>query len=260
MSNTHLLLFIFVWMGCQSHRNNTQSGAYNTQSFQLPFFKDAESLNRELGLLRMRQLEDVENISVLAELTAGFTLQAMMSDSEDNQRSLELAKQYGILCLRTSSGFESLLQSRGLRITPKAVNVIEDEPHLKDCKQWTGIAWSLWLIERGVLGASIDVKSVQAMSPQNPKSSLDYYQIALNHALDLDPDKDDIIRESLLKASKKSVIPHRMHYEQWRLIDGEASEDWLRLLKEENLSALNGVETAAIRRVFPERFDVPSQE
>ena len=68
-------------MGCQSHRT-IRNQAHTILSSQLPFFKDAESLNRELGLLRMRQLEDVENISVLAELTAGFTLQAMMSDSK----------------------------------------------------------------------------------------------------------------------------------------------------------------------------------
>ena len=258
-STVHMFPFILALIGCLSQRTTNQSESHQHQTFQLPFFKDAESLNRELGLLRLRQLEDEDNILVLSELTAGFTVQAMMADNKDSQRSLELARQYGTRCLRTSSGFESLLQSRGVRITPKAVNVLEDEPQLKHCKRWTGIAWSLWLLERGVLGASIDVKSVQAMSPSKPKGPFEQYQLALSYALDLDSTKNEQISELLLKASQKSVLPHRMHYEHWRLLGNNVTDDWLKLLSTADISSLNAVEREAIQRVFPDRIS-PSLE
>lgn len=252
MSIAHYLVFFITMLACQSHRARVVASAEKKQTFQLPFFKDAASLDRELGLLRLRQLEDENDIIVLAELTAGYTLQAMSARGEDSQRSLEIAKQYGIQCLRTSSGFESLLQSRGLRITPKAVSILDEEPQLKNCQRWTGIAWSLWLLERGVLGASIDVKSVQAMAPNQPKGSFDYYQMALSEALNLEEADDDVIRDALQKSIEKSVIPHRMRYEQWRLTEHDPSNEWREQLQTTDFSSLTDLENEAIRRVFPD--------
>lgn len=251
----NLIVLIFM-LSCGGYRTSVDSTIQQSQPFKLPFFEDAEVLSRELGLLRLRAIEEDDNIVVLGGLAAGYTLQAMMADTSDSSRSLELARQFGLRCLRTSSGFESLLQSRGLRVTPKAVHVLSESPELKHCQQWTGIAWSLWLLERGVLGAAIDVKSVQAMSPEKPKSSYDFYQHALRLALEDDENHYDDINRALSLAVETSDIPNRMYYEQWRLGGANETSQWVDSLTGIDTSRLNGVDIESIRRVLPNHLNL----
>lgn len=247
-----LFSFSFVFFGCHRENKGPLDPSNELIPFRIPYFDNADSLDRELGIIRLKLDTNEDDIELLAQLSAGYTFQAMMNSKSDSRRSLELARQYGLKCLRTSSGFESLLQSRGLRVTPKAIQVLNDEPKYRHCRQWTGISWSLWLIERGVLGAGIDVNSVRTMSPEVPKSMWDHYQHALALSLDIEAPQTEAIKRSLDLSLLQSPIPHRMYYEISRLT-GSDNEKWKLIIEDDADVILNAVDVESIYRVFPEK-------
>ena len=84
------------------------------------------------------------------------------------------ARQYGLQCLMMEPAFGGLVSAAGGQVTKRAVATL-DRGRI-GCMTWTAIAWSRWLDQRKVIGASIDLEAVQALAKR---------------AVDVFPDYDD---------------------------------------------------------------------
>ena len=90
------------------------------------------------------------------------------------QGGYSAGRQYGLQCLMMEPAFGGLVSSAGGQVTKRAVAALDRERI--GCMTWTAIAWSRWLDQRHVIGASIDLEAVQALAQR---------------AVDVFPDYDD---------------------------------------------------------------------
>ncbi len=74
----------------------------------------------------------------------------------------EMARSYGFQCLMLEASFGGLVSAAGGKVTRRAVETLERDRI--GCMTWTSIAWSRWLVEREVIGASIDIEAVQMLA------------------------------------------------------------------------------------------------
>ena len=64
------------------------------------------------------------------------------------------------------------MQSSGGAVTVRAVETLESDRI--GCMTWTSLAWSRWLADRGVIGASIDLEATIALAQRAVAVKADY--------------------------------------------------------------------------------------
>jgi hypothetical protein len=98
---------------------------------------------------------------LLGRLARAYTVRAY-AHPDDGLDGFVTAREFGLRCLMLEDAFGGLVQSAGGAVTKRAVGTLE--PNRIGCITWTSLAWSRWLDERGVVGASIDLGATQALA------------------------------------------------------------------------------------------------
>lgn len=170
---------------------------------------DIEELDRAIQWYLSGVREFPDDAKMMGRLARAYTLRAYGHPS-DGLDGYATAKEFGIRCLMTETGFAGLVQSAGGEVTRRSISTLEADRI--GCMTWTSIAWGRWLDERGVVGASIDLVAVQAMAqravdvmPQYG-GGRPYEALGLALALPPEPLKPDLggARKAFLSASKLS--------------------------------------------------------
>ncbi len=97
----------------------------------------------------------------MGRLARAYTVRAYAHPA-DGLDGFVTAREFGLRCLMLEEGFGGLVSAAGGRVTKRAVETL-DRSRI-GCMTWTSIAWSRWLDERGVVGASIDLEAVQSLA------------------------------------------------------------------------------------------------
>jgi tetratricopeptide (TPR) repeat protein len=149
------------------------------------------------------------------------------------------AREFGLECMKIDASFGGLVSAAGGAVTPQAVAVLG--PEFVECMTWTSIAWSRWLDERGVIGASIDLPAVKALARRAVELQPDYDgglpSAALGLALALAPKP---LKPKLKQARKAfevaiAAAPERLSYRvdlaQYVVAAEGRQEEWVQLLE-----------------------------
>ncbi|NOY28017.1 MAG: hypothetical protein GXP62_19295 [Oligoflexia bacterium] len=81
--------------------------------------------------------------------------------SEPNRDDLYTSRSWALQCLAQRPGVAGRLAQTGGRITRWVVAIVPPED--ARCLAWGAIAWSEWLYQRGVVGAALDLDSVETL-------------------------------------------------------------------------------------------------
>ena len=98
---------------------------------------------------------------LMGRLARAYTVRAY-AHPDDGIDGFVTAREFGLRCLRLEDAFGGLVQSAGGAVTKRAVGTLAS--NRIGCITWTSLAWSRWLDERGVVGASIDLGATQALA------------------------------------------------------------------------------------------------
>ena len=98
---------------------------------------------------------------LMGRLARAYTVRAY-AHPDDGLDGFVTAREFGLRCLMLEDAFGGLVQSAGGAVTKRAVGTLES--NRIGCITWTSLAWSRWLDERGVIGASIDLGATQALA------------------------------------------------------------------------------------------------
>ena len=200
-----------------------------------------EAIEGYLSLL-VRAPEDQR---VLGRLARAYTVRGS-AHPQGGVGDLVVAREFGLRCLVLDPSFAGLVETAGGRITAESVSVLESDANtqFEACLVWTTIAWSRWIVSRGVWSAAADLDAVEALGRHAAKIAPDYGQgrafQAQGLALALRPPLLDgqgnieAARESFMEARQRSPDRLLIRVEQAELIEareGNRSE-WEALLRE----------------------------
>ena len=148
-----------------------------------------------------------KHAKLMGRLARAYTVRAY-AHPPDGLDGFVTAREFGLRCLMTEPAFGGLVQSSGGAVTVRAVETLESDRI--GCMTWTSIAWSRWLDERGVIGASIDLEATIALAKRAVDLKADYDKgrpyAALGVALALAPTPLDPDLEGARKALNKATM------------------------------------------------------
>lgn len=133
---------------------------------------------------------------------------------EAEQDDYATAREHGLRCLMLEDAFGGLVTAAGGSVTIRAVKTL-DASRI-GCIAWTSIAWSRWLDDRGVVGASIDLEATEALARQavelNPTyaGGLPYAALGLALALPPKPLGPDLVGARSAFAEASQLAPERL--------------------------------------------------
>lgn len=122
---------------------------------------DKDDLKEFIGDKPEKVKTTPDQIQMMGELSQ---LRLILGVYEEDDHQLLQARDYGLNCLRSNSGFKSLLKSAGGKIRRRSMNALESTPQMIACSIWTVVAWSKWLYLRNAHSSSLDMKSIIAMT------------------------------------------------------------------------------------------------
>ena len=112
-----------------------------------------------------------DHAKMMGRLARAYTVRAY-AHPPDGLDGFATAREFGLRCLMTEPAFGGLVQSSGGAVTVRAVETLESDRI--GCMTWTSLAWSRWLDERGVIGASIDLDATIALARRAVSVKGDY--------------------------------------------------------------------------------------
>lgn len=102
-----------------------------------------------------------DQATMMGRLSRAYVARAY-GHPDDGLDGYSTAREFGLRCLMVNPSFNGLVQSAGGTVTRRAVETVEKD--MVECLTWTSLAWSRWLDNRGVIGASIDLSAVKALA------------------------------------------------------------------------------------------------
>jgi len=146
---------------------------------------------------------------LMGRLARAYTVRAYAHPA-DGLDGFVTAREFGLRCLMLEDAFGGLVQSAGGAVTKRAVGTLES--NRIGCITWTSLAWSRWLDERAVVGASIDLGATQALAEKAVSlngrydGGRPYAALGLALALPPEPLSPDLVgaRKAFAEASRLS--------------------------------------------------------
>ena len=188
-----MISWVILGVGCVfwQRQGNGKDPSYSYVAEGERFFMqraDPEKLDQAISSWQEGLLEVPESPALLGRLARAYTLRGL-SDPEQRADDYIIAREHGLRCLQTDTFLAGVVQTYGGRLIPRALRTVELE--LIDCLTWTSIAWSRWLLDHGVAGASLDLDIVVALAQKavelNPAHDRGRPMYALGLALSLPP-------------------------------------------------------------------------
>jgi len=149
----------------------------------------------------------------LGRLARAYVARAY-SFPEFKQDDYATAREHGLRCLMLEDAFGGLVTAAGGSVTTRAVQTLDSSRI--GCMTWTSIAWSRWLDDRGVVGASIDLEATEALARQAVELSptyaggLPYAALGLALALPPKPLEPDLAGARTAFAKAAQMAPNRL--------------------------------------------------
>ena len=174
---------------------------------------DPEKLDRAISSWQQGLVEAPESIELLGRLARAYTIRGVY-DPEDRIDDYLRAREHGLRCLQTDTFLAGVAQTYGGRLIPRALRTVELE--LIECLTWTSIAWSRWLLEHGVAGATLDLEIVLALATKAVELDSEHDRgrpmYALGLALSLPPAP---LEPDLSAAAEALQAAHKAAPERW---------------------------------------------
>ena len=215
--------FRWIWIGSFTVLMSCSSSKRDRTSLATRILTNGDALYLERADLReldkaiqwylsgVREFPD--HAKLMGRLARAYTVRAY-AHPPDGLDGFVTAREFGLRCLMTEPAFGGLVQSSGGAVTVRAVETLESDRI--GCMTWTSIAWSRWLDQRGVIGASIDLEATIALAKRAVDVKADYDKgrpyAALGVALALAPAPLEPDLEGARKALNQAtmIAPSRL--------------------------------------------------
>ena len=190
-SRLNILLLVFLCFGCGAKKKD-KSGLWRKimrNGDELYLLRaDLRELDKAIQWYLSGLREFPDQSRMMGKLSRAYAARAY-GHPDDGLDGYSTAKRFGLDCLMSDPAFGGLVQSQSGMITSRAADTLKAD--MVECMTWTSMAWSRWMDERGVMGASIDLPSVKVLAQRavevDPKYDNGRPYAALGLALALPP-------------------------------------------------------------------------
>ena len=213
-----MLSWVILGVGCVfwQRQGDGKDPAYRYMTEGERFFMqraDPEKLDMAISSWQEGLLEAPASPELLGRLAQAYTVRGASTPESQIEDYLR-GREYGIRCLQNDTFLAGVAQTYGGRLIPRALRTVELE--LIDCLIWTSIAWSRWLLEHGVAGATLDLEIVLALATKavelDPEHDRGRPMYALGLALSLPPAP---LEPDLNAATEAFLAAHEAAPERW---------------------------------------------